>query len=220
MIKQTFFFADDSDDPTGLVTHLPRRLLGGAAVAKRRKLSAIGGRAARLEAASDSEEEEGVRERDPILPQDWSRTNPKRVGTNTPEFRKPVLSDDDKEQLAGLSSAYDYYKLFSSDSYINEVVYQSRLYAVQKNHTKALELLSKDTLRCTEAMLLHGGYHSVPRRKMSWEMKPDCRNELVAGSIRRNEVDAVLQCLHFRDNTLLDSDGYYKASHVKICYRF
>jgi hypothetical protein len=60
-------------------------------------------------------------------------------------------------------------------------------------------------------MLLHSGYHAVPRRRMLWEMKDDCRNALVADAIRRREVDAVLLCLHFRDNSNLDNDGYYKV---------
>ncbi len=42
-------------------------------------------------------------------------------------------------------------------------------------------------------------------------MKDDCRNALVADAIRRREVDAVLLCLHFRDNSNLDNDGYYKV---------
>jgi hypothetical protein len=46
---------------------------------------------------------------------------------------------------------------------------------------------------------------------MLWELKPDCRNELVSDAIRRREMDAVLQCLHFRDNAQIDSDGYYKV---------
>lgn len=65
--------------------------------------------------------------------------------------------------------------------------------------------------RCTEAVLLLSGYHSVPRRKMMWETSPDCHNQLVAKNVRRNQVDAVLQCLHFRDNADADDDGYYKV---------
>ena len=45
---------------------------------------------------------------------------------------------------------------------------------------------------------------------MIWQLKADCRNELVANAIRRDEVDAVLKSLHFRDNTQIDNDGYYK----------
>jgi DNA excision repair protein ERCC-6 len=63
-------------------------------------------------------------------------------------------------------------------------------------------------------MLLHSGYNHVPKRKMLWEMKPDCQNLLVSGAIRRDQVDQVLQCLHFRDNTLLDGDGYFKVRPI------
>ncbi len=64
-------------------------------------------------------------------------------------------------------------------------------------------------------MLLHSCYHSVPWRKMLWGMKAACKNELVADSIRRDQVDAVLQCLHFRDNTKIDGDGYFKVLSYK-----
>jgi len=134
---------------------------------------------------SDSEEEEVNNQQQQ---KQWSKKNPELVGTKTPPFIKPVLGTVDREKLEGLRTAYDFYREFSGESYINEIVYQSRLYAVQKGHTKSLELLNKDTVRCTEAMLLHSGYHGIPRRKMIWELKPDCRNELIASAIRRTEV--------------------------------
>lgn len=228
--------------------HLPRRLLGGQAEKRTRKQSGIGPRKnARVEADSDSSEDEfeGAASAATGAGQ-WSRRDPGLVSSRVPTFVKPVLSPEDSAKLENLSTAYDYYKLFQSDSFVNEVVYQSRLYAVQKGYQKSLELVSRDTYRyekwfimsnaaltlylkflylinsnflpnqmcncrCTEAMLLHSGYHTVPRRKMLWEMKPDCRNELVADSIRRDQVDAILQCLHFRDNSKLDDDGYFKV---------
>jgi hypothetical protein len=69
-------------------------------------------------------------------------------------------------------------------------------------------------------MFLQSGYHSVPRRKMLWENKPDCWNKLVAEAIRRDDVDAVLKCLHFRDNTKLDGDGYFKVNYFFMSYCF
>jgi hypothetical protein len=42
---------------------------------------------------------------------------------------------------------------------------------------------------------------------MLWEMKPDSQNILISGAIRRDQVYQVLQCLHFRDNTLVDGEG-------------
>lgn len=62
-----------------------------------------------------------------------------------------------------------------------------------------------------EAVLLHSGYHSVPRRKMLWELKPDCHNNLVADNMRRDQMDAMLHCLYFRDNTMIDDDGFFKV---------
>ena len=94
------------------------------------------------------------------------------------------------------------------------MVYQSRLYALQKGFKKQLERLGKDTYCCTEALHLHSVYNGVPRRKMLWELMKDCHNALVADNIRQDDVDAVLQCLHFRDNSLLNGDAYFKVRPV------
>jgi hypothetical protein len=69
-------------------------------------------------------------------------------------------------------------------------------------------------------MLLHSGYHSVPRRHMIWQQKADCYNALVADNIRRKEVDTVLACLHFRDNTKIDDDGYYKVRYIILSKKY
>jgi len=63
-------------------------------------------------------------------------------------------------------------------------------------------------------MLLHSGYHTIPQRKMLWEQQQDCHNNLVAGAIRRDEADAVLKSLHFRDNTKIDEDCYFKVRPI------
>ena len=52
------------------------------------------------------------------------------VGSKVPEFIKPVLSADDQHQLENMASVYDYYKLFQPDSFADEIVSQSRLYAL------------------------------------------------------------------------------------------
>jgi DNA excision repair protein ERCC-6 len=147
------------------------------------------------------------------------------VGSRVPVWVKPVMTAENSDMLANLSSAYDYYKLFQPASFAEEIVYQSKLYAVQKDKKQALEVMNIDTYRCTEAMLLHSGYHTVPRRWMLWQQKADCYNQLVAENIRRREVDAVLSCLHFRDNSNIDEDGYYKVRPIfqnlnKCCSRW
>ncbi len=120
----------------------------------------------RLENDSDTEDEDEQR---PVRPPrtQWTPQDPGLVGVNTPEFIKPVMSDENREKLEDLSTAYDYYKLFQSDAFANEVVFQSRLYAVHKGLICNLPHISRDTYRCMEAVLLHSGYHSVPRRHLS-----------------------------------------------------
>jgi hypothetical protein len=203
-----FTFPDDSDAPTGVVRHLPRRLLGSQAEVRRRKKAATGNR---LEADSDSDGDEEREDRGR-----WSTTDPGLLGSKIPPFIQVERPAEDAATLENVSTAYDFYKLFQSDSWVDEIVYQSKLYAVQQNIPQALEIMSSDTYRCTEAMLLHSGYHSVPKRRMLWETKADCHNGLVADAIRRKEVDVVLSCLHFRDNTKIipGGDSYYKVRPI------
>jgi hypothetical protein len=109
-----------------------------------RKRGAIGDKTIRLEAESDSDEEHEAE----ASGGQWSRKNPGLLGSNVPAFIKPVLSVTDSDQLAGLgTNAYDYYKLFQSDSFVTEIVYQSKLYAVQKGDQKSVDQVTSDTYR-------------------------------------------------------------------------
>jgi len=100
-----------------------------------------------------------------------------------PTFVQVDMNTKDKEELEGLT-ALGYYELFQPESFVTQVVHQSQLYATQKDIRQAQICMNLANYRCMEAMLLHGGYAPVPRRRMLWEDKPDCRNMLVAESIR------------------------------------
>lgn len=196
--------SDDSDEPSCLVKHLPRRLLGAGAKKRQTRRTGVG---KRVEAVSDSDDDEVEVE----TRGKWVRKNPQLVGSKTPNFIKPDRTPDKKKLLMNRKTAYDYYQLFQPNTFAEETVAQSKLYALQKDLKKGDAAMNINTLRCTEALLLHSGYHHVPRRRMLWEQKQDCYNPLVANSIRRAEVEGVLSCLHFRDNSLIDDDGYYKV---------
>ncbi len=49
---------------------------------------------------------------------------------------------------------------------------------------------------------------------MSWELKQDCHNNLMADNIRRDTMDAMLHCLQFPDNTKMDVNGYFKVQPI------
>ena len=204
---EIFIFSDDSDDPSGLLVRLPRRLLNGKGQIRQRRK----GPAKKLEPVNhyDSEEEELASK----YVAEWTDKDHGRLGSNIPAFVEPPLTYD-PAMFDTLSSAYDYYKLFQPDTWAREVIHQSQLYGVHKHHLKNCTDIDLDLYRCFEGMLLQSGYHQVPRRKMQWEDKPDCWNKLVAESIRREEVDLILKCLHFRDNKDIDNDGFYKVRPI------
>jgi len=179
-IQYNLLFSDDSDEPTGLVSHLPRRLLREHAQKRTRRRAPLNRQ--HLEAASDTDSDDDVAITD--LQAKWSKVDSGLVGSRVAPFVKVDLSAEDREKLEGLTTALDYYELFQPDSFVQNIVLQSKLYAVQRDLKQAGNSMSVENYRCMEAMLLHGGYAPVPRRRMLWEDRPDCRNTLVANSIR------------------------------------
>lgn len=92
----------------------------------------------------------------------WTKTNPGLVGSNIPEDPQPPhLSPEDVAKLAACTSAYDYYRLFNTPQFLDTVVHESKRYAVQKGKDKSLPIVTKDNLRCFEALLLHSGIKTM-----------------------------------------------------------
>lgn len=77
----------------------------------------------------------------------WKKEDPGLIGTKVPPFIRPVLSAGDQDKLENCKTAYDFYKLFQPDEFVDEVVYQSKLYGEQKNLGKSMELVTSNTYR-------------------------------------------------------------------------
>jgi hypothetical protein len=204
--RETDQDSDDSDEPSGDIGHLPKALLRGTAEKKVRTRKRKKAGDELEDESSDDEDDAAVQ----VSSAPWTKRDPGLVGKEIPEHPEIILPDNVVAALAAFD-AYDYYKLFQPDEFVEMAVEESKLYAGQKDLHKAGELVNMDTYRCTEAVLLMSGYHKVPRRRMMWEKKGDCFNPLVAKSIRRKQMEAVLSCLHFRDNAKEDKDSYYKV---------
>ena len=203
--------SDNSDDPEGLPHHLPQRILGGP-----------------------GELNEGEDQNDPndINPREWSHKDTGYLGTKIPECIPQKLSAEDQLLLQIRETAFDFYELFLVQRYTEEAVYHSRLYAVKNdfnNHIvntsgndfklvlRTIDLYFQDfihfydhfilvrTVRCLEAVLLFSGYNRPP---------PDTQSRFVSSAVRRDEIDSLVKCLHLRDNTKIDNDGYYKVRHL------
>lgn len=102
-----------------------------------------------MEVDEDEDEDEDAEAPANLNVGEWSRKDLGQVGSSVPPYQKPVLEDDDIDRLLELkeASALVLYKLFQPDSFAEEIVYQSKLYAVQKNKGKAVDIISMKTYR-------------------------------------------------------------------------
>ena len=79
---------------------------------------------------------------------DWTKTDTKKVGSKIPDFISAShLTEQDQQRLAECKNPIDYYKLLNPDSYLNTIIHESKIYAVQVNHEKALSDITVKNLR-------------------------------------------------------------------------
>ena len=61
----------------------------------------------------------------------------------------------------------------------------------------------------SQGVMLMSGYNKLPERGMYWTDSPDVFNKLVSDNIRRDTFEAVLESIHFTDNTQLDENDRF-----------
>lgn len=133
-------YADASDEPSGDLVHLPRNLLRGKAQKRTKNRRAKAGTRDEEEGSSDEED-------CPVgMASTWKRQDPGLVGSRIPDLIVPELPPEVVEAAASYT-AYDYYKLFQPDSFVDTIVEQSKLYGGQKDMTRQAELVNVDTYR-------------------------------------------------------------------------
>ena len=187
--------SDKSDNEAGHINHLPRRLLQAPAEIR------------------DTFHEDN--DPDPIPDKEektWTKQNPHKIGSNVQEAVPNWLSQNDQDDVDSCSTAFDFYKLFQTDGFVQEILEQSKLYGQQRGYN--VSKINEDNFRCTEALLLYSGYDGPPQRRMVWQLKQDCHHPFIAENIQRDEVESILKCLHFRDNSAINDDGYYKVRPI------
>ena len=185
--------SDGSDDEiTGDFTHLPRRILNST--------------------AHTSSEVDIESEKRPPHPKrkkkrQWKTTPPKtQKDLDLPLKFGPKIEEFLNMSISSPMDAFLY--LFSSEL-VDQIIFQSKLYAEQRGRSQPFTL-SKEEFLTFVGILVLSGYAPVPYRRLFWSNAPDVHNDLVAQSMRRNKFEAILQNLHFADNTKIDSDRYYK----------
>jgi hypothetical protein len=95
--------SDNSDEQEGLVRHLHRQLLNAGAQKRTMKCNMIGNR---LEPASSDAEDDKV----PANNSQWTRENPRLIGSRVPSYIKPEENEAKLERLK-TATAMEYYKV-------------------------------------------------------------------------------------------------------------
>ena len=136
----------------------------------------------------------------------WSESDLGRVGSQIPEF-EPDPNMSECEYIKSLKRPYDFYRLYYPENYIDHVVQQSKIYAIQKGKPQKANAITNDVVMCGQAAILLSGYCKFPQRRMYWEESLDTNNQLLKQNLRRDTFETFLEVLHFTDNLLSDSDN-------------
>jgi hypothetical protein len=115
-------------------------LAGKAQKRVRRRRAAAGTQEQEL---NSTDEEDGGGD---VVQRTWSKKNPRLVGSKIPDFERRELPAE-IVTAAKDYDAYEYYKLFQPDDYVEKILEQSLLYAGQKDLQKAAANISMDTYR-------------------------------------------------------------------------
>jgi hypothetical protein len=95
---------------------------------------------------------------------------------------------------------------------IDNVVYQSNLYATQRN--KNLNLKREELLALIGINFMMA-YHRLPTWKHYWNGSPDLALPLIANSMSRNSFEEILRYLHCNDNSLNSHDNKDKIYKIR-----
>lgn len=205
--------SDASDEPVGLVHHLPRRMLAAGA-----EMTMAG------DGEADGDVEEGPKgDGDDAAPPSKRKKRARqqrrwRQGhartKSVPDFAATYAPNAESLVREQCTSAYDFYRLFIDEEFVSLVAKQTTLYARQHNATDWET--DEDQLMAFFGILLLSGYARLPRRRFYWQSDPDVFNDLISKSMRRDVFENISKYLHLADNSLLGRsadkpDPYFKV---------
>lgn len=154
------------------------------------------------EVTPDKKEEEGGTEAN----RRWKKA---LIDEYMPNYNFP--EGPDEAEFIGCSSATDVYLRVVGES-IDDIVFQSNLYATQNN--KTLNLTKEELLAFIGINFLMA-YHRLPSWKQYWNTSQDLGLPIVANCMPRNRFEEILRYLHCNDNSLLPQDNTDKIYKVR-----
>ena len=137
----------------------------------------------------------------------WSARRSNHFGTSVPPFQKP-----DFVHFSHCNTPYDFFKLFMSDEFVDEVVTCSRWYCGRKDKPDMADKITNNSIRLTQAIMYISGYSVPSNRRMFWENREDAMNILVKKTMARNQFSELIRFTYFTQFVTPDpSDRFWKV---------
>lgn len=119
--------------------------------------------------------------------------------------------DTDKSSKVpeGCSSPYDFYRLFLSDEFMEELVTNSKLYATRKNRPEIASKINKDSLIVNIAIMHMTGYLTPSNGQMYWEKREDTQNLVVKKAMSKRLFRDLTRNTYFTSQEEADPDDKF-----------
>lgn len=131
----------------------------------------------------------------------------------------PFLEDSGPVNIISngdIPSPCQLFELFLSDNIIDNIVFQTNLYATQTRQGRMFVHLTKIEFKCFVAINLLMGLKKLPSYRDFWSSAPDLHDSFVSKLMTVNRFGWILTNLHINDNELMpkrnspDFDKLYK----------
>ena len=97
---------------------------------------------------------------------------------------------------------HEIFEKFFTTEEMERICLESNKYARHKGNHSFMMTIKK--LKSFMAILLLSNYNKLPRQKMYWQKREDCKNPMAAALMTKNEFEDCKQFLHLPDNKNLD----------------
>lgn len=118
-----------------------------------------------------------------------------------------------KELISESDSATRVFRNFFDEHLIDNVVFQTNLYAVQNE--KRFEPLQSSELYAFLGLTVLFGYHKLPALRDYWSTDPDLAVPIVPETMTRDRYFGILSNLHLADNKTMPTDNKDKLYKVR-----
>ena len=147
-----------------------------------------------------------------------SSKRPKKLDTSTPKWKKSekVALPGSPSQLPKVGEEhitkemFDVFRLFFTDSMIENLVRQTILYA-QRDKNNPSFTMTTDDMQQFLGLLLASGYHSLPGENDYWSTADDLSSPVFPQTMARDRFRAIKRYLHVADNQQLTNSKVAKV---------